>query len=183
MLITVTRMHSCTLVLPLSFAPVRPISFPPSCVLCVYYAGRQKMEQEEAVIRSSTHPAPQSCLPHHHLLSLQQPPPKEHKVCLTSHTLFSVLAHSPSVCSLASGSAAPDMTDILIHRIAGKGAASKSAAPPKPEVVGPPPTDVEFLARLEALLAMEGGLDLTDLSLAEWLSMVLPAPDASPQPF
>jgi len=42
-----------------------------------------------------------------------------------------------------------------------------------PPPVGPP-TDVHFLRRLEAMLSLEGGVDITDEPFAGWLQSVLP---------
>jgi len=57
----------------------------------------------------------------------------------------------------------------------GKGPAAAAApAPAAAQPVGPLPTDLPFLTKLEALLAVDNGMDMTDAGFAGWLAQTLP---------
>jgi hypothetical protein len=58
---------------------------------------------------------------------------------------------------------------------AGKAEAAAAAAAAAALPVGPPPTDLAFLTKVEAMMRVEGGIDLVDLPFAVFLANTLPA--------
>lgn len=62
----------------------------------------------------------------------------------------------------------------------GKGGEQQVAAEVEQQGVPLPPTDLAFLIKLEAMLQVEGGVDMVDAGFAEWLALTLPLEAGAP---